>query len=280
MKAQVLHLQDKTFEFGCFFFTLLKYVCSFSFSVRLVLWLKYNSSEKCHIMNEFSNETSQEEYLVINNRQVIWRIGNRTIKSFSLPEHSWYESESEQPSLGQQHNQTSKHFDVPMMHKCATIFQTDIPIHSHKSTNAKNNGASNIFIQGMWSLVFVAKRVIDIIACQSGDVHEMSLPCVAKRMWTLPEGILIESEHPPKVRSAPEAVSQDRDNDSDNDNGNGNDIMDPTLFSLLHPLEDLRPVALHMLKHVVHPHSLPTRIDSTPPFQTVSSLHVYCYCLL
>lgn len=65
------------------------------------------------------------------------------------------------------------------------------------------------------------------IISMTGDICYVPLPCETESIWALPEGLMIQAKQ-----------SYDMDED---------EINDPILFSLLNPLEELRPIALHLL---------------------------------
>jgi len=63
------------------------------------------------------------------------------------------------------------------------------------------------------------------IYAPDGAEFEVALPCKAARMWSLPRGILIER-----------AVNTTKSSEDDS-------LLSPMFFSLLHPLEELKPVS-------------------------------------
>ena len=78
------------------------------------------------------------------------------------------------------------------------------------------------------SLCILQRQLITIVS-NIGDIYYVPLPRIAKDMWALPEGVLVESLS------------------FSNESNIANGVLTPIYFSLLHSLEELKPIALHLM---------------------------------
>lgn len=74
--------------------------------------------------------------------------------------------------------------------------------------------------------------------CNDGKQYQVVLPCAMDRLWPLPMGIMMErSKISNPVTHSTTTLSPANDSSALMDDGI------PTIFSLLHPLEEVKPVS-------------------------------------
>lgn len=112
--------------------------------------------------------------------------------------------------------------------------------------------------RGPWSVCILREPDLVTVHYPNGDSYDVALPCEARLLQPLGEGLLVQrfSDEAGEDLAAGVGVGGARSNGASDDPmddgflsfaGPGSDFSDadtPSLFSLLHPLDELRPVAL------------------------------------
>lgn len=89
--------------------------------------------------------------------------------------------------------------------------------------------------RGPWSVCILRNPDLVTVHLPSGEYYDVTLPCEARLLQPLGEGLLVQRIS---------GTDDENDREEDSEGSQGSPYAVPSLFSLSHPLDELRPVAL------------------------------------
>jgi len=118
----------------------------------------------------------------------------------------------------------------------AAAATTPTPSPSSTTTSTSSTSTST----GL-SLCVLRDAELVVVYAPDGRTYDVALPCHAARIWPLTEGLLIQ--RPPNAEASASSLGPSSPRWADLHRGEGEGET-PSLFSLMHPLDELKPVAL------------------------------------
>eukprot|EP00516_Mucochytrium_quahogii_P003269 CAMPEP_0203751382 /NCGR_PEP_ID=MMETSP0098-20131031/5463_1 /ASSEMBLY_ACC=CAM_ASM_000208 /TAXON_ID=96639 /ORGANISM=" , Strain NY0313808BC1" /LENGTH=2329 /DNA_ID=CAMNT_0050641079 /DNA_START=277 /DNA_END=7263 /DNA_ORIENTATION=+ len=224
---------------------------------------------------ERTNPPDFDEMVHVDGKQVVWSAGNggaqRIFKSYRqvltakqalLCSFVGVGNSVENRSLGVTgDSQVGDHQpNGPSSGSTGHFSENDVEAKTQDDDSQPNSGASPVH-DDRCLCVLQGLECVKIYA-PDGAEFEVALPCKAARMWALPRGILIErAVAPPSIsgdsnenemmtdleRESPKKYNQNR-RSSGEGTPTQQDAPTPMFFSLLHPLEELKPVSYTIAK--------------------------------